>query len=76
MGFARTRVAGGHGGYIAAKQCVRYCVFACYEKVLDQKEILRQTAGAGDFFSAPLVTVYLTVSDLPPSRKAFKFNDI
>jgi hypothetical protein len=24
------------GGYIAARRCVRYCVFVCYEKVLDQ----------------------------------------
>jgi hypothetical protein len=44
--------------------------------VLDQQETLQQAGGEGDFFSAYPVTVYLTVSDPLPSKKAFKFNDI
>jgi hypothetical protein len=76
MGFAWMSVADGPASYNAAKQRVEYRVFACYERVLDEQEIFRYMAGEGDFSNASVMTVYLTVSGLLVSRKAFKFNDV
>jgi hypothetical protein len=75
VGFARAPVAGGRGGYIAAKQGVGIvCLLATKTYWTSSKYSERRPVRA--IFSALPVTVYLTVSDQQALEKSFKFNDI